>query len=340
MLRKNWIRFLLLLVVIVLYGFAIFFCQSAKKSADLTYIILSQNIDATVAEEIFAQEQILTDSVGFCFWGEATTQMVSCKETGGIAQVTQVLLSGNPGLMGAGVLAWLDGCFIDEGTAQKLFGTDLCGGQTLWQEDVPYRVFGTISTYRPTMLTVAAEKDGAVLNRCVLSVPAESGEQIASQFMMRWGLQGELIDFYPLWTLCHNLLLLFQWIILIVAFVYGVKKIRTTPFEDGFSLAHIPVLIKPALFLLVVVCLFAFLGSRIIILRDMIPSRWSDFSFWGDWLETQEENFRLVILTPMGNTHLQMMLDMVKSLVCTIVSGLLALKIVRRLRHENTSDRR
>lgn len=326
MTKGKWIRFGMLLTAAVLYLWAVFFCQSAKEDADLTYLVLSRNISAAEAEEIFEQEKILADSVGFCFWGEAATQTVSCKETGGIAQVTQVLLSGNPGLMGAGVLAWQDGCFVDEDTAQKLFGTTDCGGQTLWQNDVQYRVFGTISAFRPTMLTVAAQKDGAVLNRCVLSVTAESGAQAASQFLMRWGLPGIRIDFYPLWVFLHNFLLLLPGILLLIRFLSGAKEIRKILFADGFQVSSIG---KPAILLISTGCLLCFLGSRIIILPDMIPSRWSDFSFWGSWLEAQQENFRQVLLTPMGNAHLQMMLNMVKSMVCSTAAFVLMLWGVR-----------
>lgn len=340
MIQKKWTRLLLLSVAIILYGFAIFFCRSAKKDADLTYIVLSQNLGAASAQEIFAQEQLLADSVGFCFWGEAAAQRVTCRETGGMAQVTLVLLSGNPELMGAGALAWQNGCFIDEGTAQKLFGTKLCGGQTLWLDDVPYQVLGTIRTDQPTMLTAAEEKDGRLLNRCILWVPAESGRQIASQFLMRWGLQGKVIDFYPLWVMCHNLLLLLPGILLIAVFIHCAKRVRRIFSEQDVSFSLLPVLLKPMLFLLAEVCLFAFLGSRILIPEDLIPSRWSDFSFWGKWLENQKDNFRLVMLTPMGNTHLQMMLDMVKSLVSNIVSGLLALSMRRRRPNANSDDRR
>lgn len=335
--KGKWIRFGMLLAAAVLYIGAVFFCQSAKEDANLTYIVLSQNIDAAAAEEIFEGEKLLEDSVGFCLWGEAATQMVSCKETGSIAGVTQVLLSGNPGLMDAGVLAWRDGCFIDEATAQKLFGTADCGGQTLWQDDVPYQVFGTISALQPAMLTVAAEKDGAVLNRCVLSVTAENGAQAASQFLMRWGLQGELIDFYPIWAAVHNFLLLLPGIFLLRVFLYGVKDIRRILFADGFQASST---VKPAILLITTGCLLAFLGSRIIILPDMIPSRWSDFSFWGSWLEAQEENLRQVMLTPMGNTHLQMMLNMVKSLLSSTAALLLTLWALRRQENANTADRR
>lgn len=320
--KGKWIRLGMLLAAAVLYTYAVFCCNGAKEDADRTYLVLSRKIGAAEAEEIFAQEKQLEASVGFCFWGEAGNQTVSCKETGGIAQVTQVLLSGNPGLMGAGVLAWQDGCFIDEATAQKLFGTADCGGQTLWRDDAQYRVFGTVSAFRPTMLTAAAGKDGAVLNRCVLSVNAESGAQIAGQFLMRWGLQGETIGFYPLWVFLHNLLLLLPGSLLLIRLLSGVKAIRRLVFADGFRVSSIA---KPAILLLTAGCLLALLGSRVIILPDSIPSRWSDFSFWGSWWKTQKENFYRLLLTPMGNTHLQMMLDMVKSLVCSITAFVLVL---------------
>ena len=311
--KGKWVRRGMLLIAAVLYLWAVFFCQSAKEDADLTYLVLSRNISAAEAEEIFEQEQLLADSVGFCFWGEAAAQTVSCKETAGMAEVTQVLLSGNPGLMGAGILAWQNGCFLDGATAEKLFGTADCGGQTVWQGDVPYRVCGTISAFQPTMLTIAAEKDGAVLNRCVLAVPAEQGAQTASQFLMRWGLQGEMIGFYPLWAAVHNFLLILPGSLLLAALAYGIKKLRMLPF---------PKCVKPGIFLLAVAGLLILLCSQMILLPDMIPSRWSDFSFWGNWLEAQKENIQLVLLTPMGERHLQMMMDMVKSLVCSIVAFL------------------
>lgn len=336
---KIWRRALLGLAA-ALYGLGCFFCQSAKKEADLTYLALSQNIGAARAGEIWAREQELPEPVGFCFWGEVPGQRVSCRETGGMAQVTQVCLSGNPELAGAGALAWQTGCLIDEGTAQRLFGTSLCGGQTLWKGDAAYPVLGTLPGDRPAMVTIAEETDGMVLDRCILAVPAERGGQSASGFLMRWGLQGKRVDFYLLWVFCYDLLLLTPGIFLIAVFVGCAKRIRGIVSEYGVSFSLLSALGKPMLLFLTAGCLLAFLGSRVRIPKDMIPSRWSDFSFWGNWLDRQKENFRLVMLTPMGNTHLQMMLDMVKSLVSTIASGFLALCIIRRRPHADFDDRR
>lgn len=312
------------LAAVSLYGFGVFFCHCAREDACLTYLLLTGPIDAARAEDIFTQESELEDGVGFCFWGKKDSQWVSCKETGGTAQVTQVLLSGNPGLMDAGVLAWQEGCFLDETTAQTLFGTADCSEQTAWCDGRSCRVHGTISATRPTMLLVAGESDGLVLNRCVLNVPAETGQQTAQRFLLRWGLQGELIDFYPLWVAVYDLLLVLPGILLLRIFSCGRRRIQSR--------------VKRVLLLLTELCLLIFLGSKIIFLPDMFPSRWSDFSFWGTWWKEQRENFQLVIRTPMGERHLQMMMDMVKSILSATASILLTLWAFRRQTYANTAD--
>lgn len=317
-------KILLILAAVMLYGAGVFCCQSAKEDANRTYLLLSEPIDAARAETIFIQEAALTDSVSFCFWGEQVNQWLSCKETGGVAEVTQVLLSGNPGLLGAAEITWQEGCFLDEATAQRLFGTADCSEQTAWHGDRPYRVFGTISATRSTMLVVAKEADGAVLNRCVLNVTTEKGQQTARQFLLRWGLQGELIDFYPLWVAVYDFLLILPGILVFHFYFYGKSRTRSRG--------------KRGILLLVAIGLLMFLGSRFLFLPDMFPSRWSDFSFWGSWWRGQQENFQLVLATPMGQRHLQMLLNMVKSILSSTASILLTLWTFRRQTYANTAD--
>ncbi len=315
--------------VVFLFGFGVHFCHSAKEDANRTYLLLSKPIDAARAEEIFMKEAELADSVGFCFWGVSDSQRVSCKETGGVGTVTGVLLSGNPALLDAGILAWQEGCFLDAETAQRLFGTPDCSLQTLWMGDRQIRVLGTFDPMQPTMVTAAEERDGAVLDRCILSVPAEQGGQAASQFLLRWGLQGERIDFYPLWVVVHNLLLILPGILLLHIFAFGIRKTREASFPER---------IRPMLLPAAAAALFFLLCSHIVLLPDMLPPRWSDFSFWKNWWEGQKENFQKILLTPMGEGHLQMMLDMVKSILSSTAAFLLALWTFRRQTYANTAD--
>lgn len=317
-------KILQILAGAILYVCAVYFCLSAKEDANCTYLLLSDPIDATRAEDIFFKEATLEQPVGFCFWGELDNQWVSCKETGGILEVTKVLLSGNPGLLDAAELTWKQGCFLDETTAQTLFGTTACSEQTVWYHERSYRVFDTISAQKPTMLTVAEESDGPILNRCVLNVPVETGKHTAQQFLLRWGLVGNVIDYYPLWVALYDHLLILPGILVFEIYFYG--RIRTQ--RRG----------KRMILLFTIISLVLVLASKIRFLPDMFPSRWSDFSFWGNWWEGQRYNFQLVLRTQMGERHLQMVMNMVKSILSSTASILLSLWILRRQKYADTAD--
>lgn len=322
-------KILQLFALAILYGLAAFFCDSAKEAANRTYLLLEEPIGTIQAENIFMQEAALSDSMGFCFWGEADRAYLSCNATGGIAEVKQFLLSGNPELLGVGVLAWQEGCFLDQKTAQSLFGTDDCNAQTILLGSRQYPVLGTLPAVQPMILRIAETADGAVLNRCVLAAPAVNGKEMASQFMIRWGLQGSTIDFYALWAVTFHMLLILPTFLLLHFAVYGIRKVRSCAF---------PGRMKYLLFLIGLIGMLFGIWKQIIILPGMIPDRWSDFSFWGRWWDGQWKNFQMVLRTPMSEGHLQMMLDMVKSILSSTAAILLSMWIFRRQTDEDTAD--
>lgn len=337
--RKMRIRLWGLLAAAALYAFGIFFCGLAGEAAELVQITLEQSVDAPAAEAVFAQEEKEEVPAGFCFWGETGNQVVSCRETGASARVTRILLSGNPELMGAGCLAWQDGCLIDEGTAQTLFGTVLCGGQFLVQNGTSYRVLGTVPALRPTMVAVARAEDGNSLSRCVLSAPAENGEMLGSQFLLRAGLRGTVVDFFPLLALTKDLLLLFPGILLLSLWGHlgrGWKKLSLPGILSG---SQRKLLGKTVLALMLAACTLWLLGRQIVFPPSLIPSRWSDFSFWGNWWKGQKENLLQILFTPLGGRQLQMLLNMVKSMICSTAAALMALWGVRRRTHADIADR-
>lgn len=317
-------KILLILAAVTLYSFSVFFCHSAKEDASRTYLLLTDPIDAVRAEEIFDQEAVLADSVGFCFWGERENQWVSCKETGGIAEVTAILVSGNPGLLDAEALTWQEGCFLDEATAQAIFGTTACSWQSVWYRDSAYRVLDTVSAKKPTMLAAAQEADGLILNRCVLHTTVKTGKQTAQQFLLRWGLAGVTIGYYPLWVAVYDFLLIFPGILVAEIYFYGRNRAQSKG--------------KKVILLLTVLCLLWLLVSRIQLLPDMLPSRWSDFSFWGRWWEDQRGNFQRIQRIPMGERPLQILRNLVKSILSATGAILLALWNVRRQNHADTAD--
>lgn len=299
-------RLLCFLAAAALYAGAAAACQGAVNSANLTYLALDSGASLETVEKIAFQEE---EPVGCCFWGEEEMQTVSCPATGQSAAVTRVYLGGNAELLGAGQLFWQDGCLIDTQTARDLFGTEGCGGQQLSCNGQTLPVLGTVTALRPTLVMGAGRED--VMNRCVLALPAENGKVLGEQFLMRFGLRGKVLDFFSLWALMRNCLLLAPAVL--VYRLCGRRK----------ALA------------LVLVGLLLWRGT--VIPPEMIPSRWSDFSFWGSWWESQTENFRCILFTPLGGRQLQILLNMVKSMGGSILAAFLASGVTRRRQDADTA---
>jgi len=327
----------MLFAAAVLYVWALSFCRLAGEGQELVYMALEQTVDTPLAEEIFRREGEEEAPAAFCFWGETRNQRVSCRETGASAQVTAVFLSGNPELVGAGSLAWQDGCLLDEETARALFGTAQCGGQLLWYGERACPVLGTLSALEPTVVMAAREEEA--LDRCVLSAPAEKGKALGEQFLMRWGLQGTVLEFFPLLALTKDLLLLFPGVL--VLFFGGIlsKACRKLPLFREKTQPEWTIPAAKVFSLGVFVLTLWLLFRNLTIPPDLIPSRWSDFSFWGNWWNSQKENFRRLLFTPLGGKRLQMLLNMVKSMGSSIAAALLALGAVRRRKNADIVDR-
>lgn len=335
--RKKKIRLAVLAAAALLYLGSFWAWKKTQPFENRVPLVLSKPVNAAEAQRIWDAERGEEAPVGFCFWGEAGEQMVSCRETGASARVNRIALWGNPELLGAGSLAWRDGCLVDRKTAQTLFGTDRCENQTLTAGEKRLPVVGIFSDIRPTMVS-RAEGNQDHLNRCVLAVPSAQGKVQGEAFLMRWGLEGTVLDFYPFQALCRNLLLLFPGVLL-GSFGLSLKKERKNLTLEGIrSRKQLRLLGKSLLGIAILLGSLWLLGRQVTIPRDMIPSRWSDFSFWSRWWDEQRENFQRILTAPLGSEWLQMQANMVKSMVCSTVSAMLALWAVRRENHADTAD--
>lgn len=299
-----------------LYAASLLFAHTAEQKGNGIYLLLDRGVTAAEAAEISRREQEMEDPLGFCFYAVSEDATLRCPDTGRTEQVTIVPLYGNGGLLGAENLSWQVGCLLDKQTAQTLFGTDRLSVQEVLLEGKTRAALGTVPLQTPTALVSAGED--AVLDRCILAGWNENGAQAAEQFLLRHGLTGEILNFYPLLVFTKNLTLLPLWALLaLVCRRVGDKRKR--------------------LALLAALAGAVLLGSRVIVPKDAIPSMWSDFSFWGSWFQSQRENLTAILMASPGEWALQMELDMVKSVICTLAGTLAAVWGGRRARHASAA---
>ena len=320
-------KILLLLLAMVLYLTGLLGILETRTQAETIYIQLKQTIPFGVAEKIMMEEAKQEAPLCVCFWKQGNPVSVSCRETGKQNTSREVILCGNAGLLSAGPLNFQNGCMIDPNTSRLLFGTEICGGQRIHISDNDYPVLGTVKTLESTIFRTAEVGDS--LDRIILLGSPEK----AQQFLIRWELHGEQLGFYPIWALAADCGILLPLVLLIAFCVYlGSKKgkISCSLQKTG-----------------IIVILFAgllLLGKYLVIPEEMIPAKWSDFSFWSRLWADQRKNFLSIAFTSLGNRQLQMMFGMVKSIICYLLSSMLVIialmikSIDRRQVHADSAD--
>lgn len=295
-------RFFLVLAVL-LWAAALSLVNLAEKNGSGVFLQLDRAVTGAEAAEIAAREAEEETPAGFCFYAVREGDWLSCPDNGQSAKAAVVLVSGNAALLGAEPLAWGSGCVLDSQTAQSLFGTDAVGGQQVTFGGNTRTVSGTNSALAPTAIVSAGERDS--LDQCVLAGFDENGAENAQQFLLRHDLSGQVLNFYPLLVFAKNLCLLPLWILLVALCRLAGKRAKWL----GWLTAVIGI---------------ALLGSRIIVPGDAVPSVWSDFSFWGDWLQGQKENLLRIFTWATVDRALQMEQNMVKSMLCAMAGTIAA----------------
>lgn len=303
---------------VLLYGLAAWLCGQGKADGNRTYYWLQGELDASQAQEILGEQE-----EQICFWGEVPSQSLTCRETGGRAWADYLPIQASPGLLDKMGLAWEEGCLIDPATAQALFRTPTPGGQSLYLGERRLKVLGILDIGCPTLVAVGTEEDGAVLNRCLLDCPREAAR--GETFLIRSGLRGVEADYFTPWTLAHNWLILLP-LGLVLAFLARCwRRLR----QDWR---------KASLGLLLGLGAVWILLGQLVIPREILPQKWSDFSFWGRMLQSQKENFQLLLLKPMSPRHLRMIHSVVQSILSSTAAALAALWTVGRKNDANSAD--
>lgn len=276
----------------------------AAKTATVFLDGIFPNADRV--REIVALEAEQDHAAAVCFWEEKTKIPVSCEATGQSSRVSVIVTAGNPeaAFPGSGTLIWQkDACLLDRETSQLLFGTADAEGQRLVVGERACYVKQTFAGAK-RMLICGNEMEDTEFSRLSLGFADERklAEQ-AGQFLLRYGLSGTVLDLSFLQAMTRNLLLLFP---------AGIAWKLFRRLYAGHALAT-----KSAslLFLGAVACLLAGLA---VFPADMIPTRWSDFSFWGRWWDGQRQNLLQILTFPIGEPNLSLLLRMLQSGVCSL----------------------
>lgn len=182
-----------------------------------------------------------------------------------------------------------DGCLIDENTAQKLFGNTNVAGLPVEIKGKKKIIRGILYDAEDTVLYEAGSEEQVFTNLTV-ALGNTSYENLRQDFMARHALDGKFVRMDTLgWIL--------GLLILLIPLILGcrlLKRCLQTAWEYRRDRAGI------LLFAAAAVCaamLLWLLARQIRLPADLIPTKWSDFSFWSDLLEKERQSMLLLLLT-------------------------------------------
>lgn len=266
-------------------------------------------VTAKEAEQICEAEAEQEYPAAICFFKEQPDTSLFCRETGEASVVNQIRITGNAELLmyGSNALSFRkNGCYLDTATVRVLFGTDKVAGQTVRSGDQSWQVLGVFDSLQKEMLCVAEEK--TILDRILLlSSDYGRGRDELEQLLLRNGLGGDVVDFTVVTAMVQDLLLIAPLLLLACAAKWLIKALP----GPGLRLAATVVFGLAGLW---------YLTGNLHIPPDLIPTRWSDFSFWSTTWMQQRQNFLLILKSAAGEASL----DMLWYAMCAVLENLLA----------------
>ena len=178
-----------------------------------------------------------------------------------------------------------EGCLLGYKTAFELFGTENAIGNSFFYGKRKLTVRGVFSHIQKSIVLQATAEETNCFDHISLHIPdGESQRQYIDNFLLRNGLDGDVVGENFIIVLEKILIVLLPCLFFIVflkKYCSFIKKYNQFPILKGIFL----------LFLTgVILFFFWIMGSKIHIPIDMIPTKWSDFSFWQRYVEEQKNS--------------------------------------------------
>lgn len=361
---RQWTRAAVCFLVAVLLTFAGLerWYGAAKENRGYSFLLEDALSPAEALElteqnqkalEKAREEETSEEGIEFVLWGQQEGQILSEPDYGKRTKADILYCSGDAGLLFAGQnLADGNGggCFLDEETALKLFGTANAEGREVKLQEKTFRVKGILNGISSTMAisvtrqwitentvqTKETSQDESSIDH--IYVPKSCGKTAAEAGRLlqnSYGLNGRLMDMELLFGISGALLLFTPVGLYLTYAAWAFREIRRgTSLRKGRvskgsrrkETESLGLAITQALLLAAVTwmaCRF-FLG----ILRipaDYLPTKWSDFSFWSSLLKEKAENIRILLGGEKGAMEWKVLEQMGEAAILGALSFLLLL---------------
>lgn len=255
------------------------------KAAEKVSFVCSEQVPARDARELLKKMQEEAEPLCPVFWTEESRENVAAKLSGRRTEVCLVRAAGNAELLfwGGNALPQEDrkGCLISRDIVTELLGEGDCTGQILVLGNAEYEVRGILEEAKGVMV-VQESSETAVFDTLTMAAGEKRPEEQKEILESRYGISGDLEEWGLLYGIAKFLLLLFPLSAAAALLIYLRKNAREAH-DAGERIFW-----KLCFWGGVLGTVWGVV-SQVQVPADMLPSTWSDFTFWtGLWEEKRQ----------------------------------------------------
>lgn len=284
------VSIILFAIMIICYGLALAGSIKAGNEKEIAMLYWkTEYMTGKKAQEM--QEKNRTsdeESLNFTLWGSRKKQPVTFKEYGRTAEAEAIYLCGDSHLLFEGD-AYIDemdaeGCLISSDIAYELFGNTKIRDLPVTFGDKEYIVRGVIADRKNTLAVQADSSTEDILDAAAVEIPGgRTVNSVINEYEGRYGAADSKVNLaaVSIWgNLVVGLLPLGMFLTLLVPALKKAVLLRNSPVK---CLAWV---LGMMIFSIVY---WAVSGTKLRLPFDFAPSKWSDFSYWGELFKQQSE---------------------------------------------------
>jgi hypothetical protein len=280
---------MLFCLIFILWGIALFHESYIEEHyASVSVRLQSEPVNARVLIQADKNELLEgnEEPVEITAWNSLEDTELGCEGLGSKAKANWIEVYGDMKkvypirLVYGNVVAADDneGCLIDEATAYELFHTVNAVGNRLINADQEYCVRGVLKSSEPVIITESGEEDNTYSNLELTFADQENAEQLAEELLRKYGMTDQyvMIDGYLFARSLSLIVRLPAWLLgffLIYDLLSILYRQRRFPLH-AIALVLILVILWPILSWM--------MEFEIFIPEQLIPTKWSDFTFWSN----------------------------------------------------------
>lgn len=285
------LTYLILGVSLLCFGAGVISIGQAGSRDEYLDATLREPLTGDSVKSVLDGEEQADEAYSVVFWREQQADRIEWKGFGRSSSGAVLHTAGQSGLLAAGGILpeeSADACLVSEALARELFGTVNPGEAAITIGAKEYQVKGVVAGEQKFVI---APGDDQGFNRMRVRIPeGKRKEQVGELLASRYGFTAEPLSYY--------LVRGFSWIVVcltpLAIFLHFVGwSIRSGKQQQRLGNK----LIFYGAALLALVWGIWLVAANIEIPLDMVPTKWSDFSFWEQMLENKNKELQLLLQT-------------------------------------------